>query len=99
MNMDSEQASLLSSIASPFQLMLPLLIPYLDKLILYRTIFGISMLISSIMPLLYPLLCETIHLPTAVVFVLLADGPGYVFLRDLLYHRESLLDDADDEVV
>ncbi|KAK8813727.1 hypothetical protein WA556_000299 [Blastocystis sp. ATCC 50177/Nand II] len=68
MSLDSEQASLLSSIASPFQLMLPLLIPYLDKLILYRTIFGISMLISSIMPLLYPLLCETIHLPTAVMF-------------------------------
>ena len=79
MSLDSEQASLLSSIASPFQLMLPLLIPYLDKLILYRTIFGISMLISSIMPLLYPLLCETIHLPTAVVFVLLADGQVMFF--------------------
>ena len=74
MNMDSEQASLLSSIASPFQLTLPLLIPYLDKLILYRTIFGISMLISSIMPLLYPLLCETIHLPSTVVSLSLPNG-------------------------
>ena len=74
MNMDSEQASLLSSVASPFQLVLPLLIPYLDKLILYRTIFGISILISSIMPLLYPLLCETIHLSSTVVALLQIDG-------------------------
>lgn len=66
MGLDSEQASLLSSAGSPFQLALTLLIPLLDKLVLYKTIFGFAMLLSSVLPLLYPLLCETVHLPTMV---------------------------------
>ena len=66
MNLDSEQASLLSSAGSPFQLALMLLIPLLDKLVLYKNIFGVSMLLSSVLPLLYPLLCETVRLPAMV---------------------------------
>lgn len=66
MNLDSEQASLLSSAGSPFQLALTLLIPLLDKLVLYKSIFGFAMLLSSVLPLLYPLLCETVNLPTVV---------------------------------
>ena len=66
MSLDSEQASLLSSAGSPFQLALTLLIPLLDKLVLYKNIFGFSMLLSSVLPLLYPLLCETVNLPATV---------------------------------
>ena len=66
MSLDSEQASLLSSAGSPFQLALTLLIPLLDKLVLYKSIFGFSMLLSSVLPLLYPLLCETVNLPATV---------------------------------
>lgn len=65
MSLDSEQASL-SSAGSPFQLALTLLIPLLDKLVLYKNIFGFSMLLSSVLPLLYPLLCETVNLPATV---------------------------------